>query len=147
METSKLRRRMPVSALTDPKILIPAIGSAFAKLDPRVMVKSPVMFVVEIGSVVTSYDLIRDHLLHRPGFGFELQITLWLWFTVLFANFAEAMAACKSAMVVSSSSKADGRGCGAGGAAMARAPARAGNAAAVTPVSAVVCRKRRRAGE
>jgi K+-transporting ATPase ATPase B chain len=54
--------------------------------------KNPVMFVVEIGSVITSYDLVRDRTMHLQGFGFELQITLWLWFTVLFANFAEAMA-------------------------------------------------------
>ena len=71
------------------------------KLNPRTLMKNPVMFVVEIGAVVTSYDLIRDRLLHLAGFGFELQITLWLWFTVLFANFAEAMA--------------EGRGKGAGG--------------------------------
>ncbi|HXX46521.1 MAG TPA: potassium-transporting ATPase subunit KdpB [Candidatus Acidoferrales bacterium] len=69
-----------------------AIRDSFIKLNPRTLMKNPVMFVVEIGSVVTSYDLIRDHILHRTGFGFELQITLWLWFTVLFANFAEAMA-------------------------------------------------------
>ena len=69
-----------------------AVRDSFIKLNPRTLMKNPVMFVVEIGSVVTSYDLIRDHILHRPGFGFELQITLWLWFTVLFANFAEAMA-------------------------------------------------------
>jgi len=69
-----------------------AVRDSFIKLNPRTLMKNPVMFVVEIGSVVTSYDLIRDHILHRSGFGFELQITLWLWFTVLFANFAEAMA-------------------------------------------------------
>ena len=54
--------------------------------------KNPVMFVVEIGAVITTYDLVRDRIQHLSGFGFELQITLWLWFTVLFANFAEAMA-------------------------------------------------------
>jgi K+-transporting ATPase ATPase B chain len=69
-----------------------AVRDSFVKLNPRTLMKNPVMFVVEIGSVVTSYDLVRDHLLHQNGFGFELQITLWLWFTVLFANFAEAMA-------------------------------------------------------
>jgi len=69
-----------------------AVRDSFVKLNPRTLMKNPVMFVVEVGSVVTSYDLIRDHILHRTGFGFELQITLWLWFTVLFANFAEAMA-------------------------------------------------------
>src|SRR5580704_1680847 len=69
-----------------------ALRDSFIKLNPRTLMKNPVMFVVEIGSVITSYDLIRDRLLHLSGFGFELQITLWLWFTVLFANFAEAMA-------------------------------------------------------
>jgi len=69
-----------------------AVRDSLIKLNPRTLMKNPVMFVVEIGSVVTTFDLIRDHLLNRPGLGFELQITLWLWFTVLFANFAEAMA-------------------------------------------------------
>ena len=62
------------------------------KLNPRTLMKNPVMFVVEVGSVVTSVELINDLLRHNGNFGFELQITLWLWFTVLFANFAEAMA-------------------------------------------------------
>ena len=65
---------------------------SFVKLNPRTLMKNPVMFVVEIGSVLTTVDLVRDRMLHLSGFGFELQITLWLWFTVLFANFAEAMA-------------------------------------------------------
>jgi K+-transporting ATPase ATPase B chain len=65
---------------------------ALRKLDPRLMVKNPVMFVVEVGSVLTSALLIDDFVNHRSGLGFNLQITLWLWFTVLFANFAEAMA-------------------------------------------------------
>ncbi|MGA3293815.1 MAG: potassium-transporting ATPase subunit KdpB [Candidatus Acidiferrales bacterium] len=69
-----------------------AVRDSLIKLNPRTLMKNPVMFVVEIGSVVTTYDLLRDHFKHLPGFGFELQITLWLWFTVLFANFAEAMA-------------------------------------------------------
>src|SRR5579863_7527510 len=69
-----------------------AIRDSFLKLNPRTLMKNPVMLVVEIGSVITSYDLVRDRMLHLGGFGFELQITLWLWFTVLFANFAEAMA-------------------------------------------------------
>ena len=69
-----------------------AVRDSLIKLDPRTLMKNPVMLVVEIGAVITSYDLVRDHIQHLPGFGFELQITLWLWFTVLFANFAEAMA-------------------------------------------------------
>jgi K+-transporting ATPase ATPase B chain len=69
-----------------------AVRDSFKKLNPRTLMKNPVMFVVEVGSVITTYDLIRDRVMHLGGFGFELQITLWLWFTVLFANFAEAMA-------------------------------------------------------
>jgi hypothetical protein len=65
---------------------------AFTKLNPRLMVKNPVMFVVEVGSVLTSALFIQDLMQHKPGISFNLQITLWLWFTVLFANFAEAMA-------------------------------------------------------
>ena len=61
-----------------------------AKLNPAAMVKNPVMFVVEVGSVVTTVLLLIPA--HHGHFGFNLQITLWLWFTVLFANFAEAMA-------------------------------------------------------
>src|ERR1700676_3306829 len=79
-------------ALTDTKILKTAIVDSFRKLNPRTMVKNPVMFVVEVGALLTSIQLIRDSLHHAGGFGFGLQITLWLWFTVVFANFAEAMA-------------------------------------------------------
>src|SRR5215813_10987355 len=72
-----------------------AIVDSFIKLDPRTMMKNPVMFVVEVGSVLTTIYFVYGLL--RPIAGvtnpkFELQITLWLWFTVLFANFAEAMA-------------------------------------------------------
>src|ERR1700674_3296805 len=73
-------------------IIVGAVKDSFIKLNPRTLMKNPVMFVVEIGSVITTFDLVRDRILHFTGFGFELQITLWLWFTVLFANFAEAMA-------------------------------------------------------
>src|ERR1700732_1973115 len=69
-----------------------AVKDSFVKLNPRTLMKNPVMFVVEVGSVVTSVELVNDLLRHHGNFGFELQITLWLWFTVLFANFAEAMA-------------------------------------------------------
>ena len=61
------------------------------KLNPRNMIKNPVMFVVEVGSAATTLLLLREGR-HQGAFGFNLQITLWLWFTVLFANFAEAMA-------------------------------------------------------
>src|ERR1700691_4880868 len=73
-------------------IIAAAVKDSFVKLNPRTLMKNPVMFVVEVGSVVTSIELISDLLRHNGNFGFELQITLWLWFTVLFANFAEAMA-------------------------------------------------------
>ncbi len=92
METSHLRKRMPVSALLDPKIVVPAIGSAFVKLDPRTLMKNPVMFVLEIVTALTTVILIRDLLTGGEHVGFEFQIILWLWFTVLFANFAEAVA-------------------------------------------------------
>jgi K+-transporting ATPase ATPase B chain len=69
-----------------------ALVDAFRKLDPRGMAKNPVMFVVEVGAVLTTALLIDNTINHRAGFGFNLQITLWLWVTVLFANFAEAMA-------------------------------------------------------
>src|SRR4026209_2601260 len=77
---------MTSKAIWNTQIIKHAIVDAFLKLDPRKMMKNPVMFVVEVGSVLTTLQLVR-------GFGaFESQITLWLWFTVLFANFAEAMA-------------------------------------------------------
>ena len=76
----------------DPKIVVPAIGSAFVKLDPRTLMKNPVMFVLEIVTVLTTVILLRDLVTGGEHIGFELQIVLWLWFTVLFANFAEAIA-------------------------------------------------------
>jgi K+-transporting ATPase ATPase B chain len=79
-------------AIWDLKIVRRALLDSFIKLDPRNMMGNPVMFVVEVGSVVTSILLVRNAVGHLGGFGFNLQITLWLWFTVLFANFAEAMA-------------------------------------------------------
>jgi K+-transporting ATPase ATPase B chain len=79
-------------SIWDTKIIGPAIVESVRKLDPRGMVKNPVMFVVEVGSVLTTALLVDNIVHHRAGFGFNLQITLWLWFTVLFANFAEAMA-------------------------------------------------------
>ena len=74
------------------KIVRRAVWDALVKLSPRTMMGNPVMFVVEIGSVITTALLMREVLAGQPGFRFNLQITLWLWFTVLFANFAEAMA-------------------------------------------------------
>jgi len=76
----------------DRTILLPAIGSAFKKLDPRAMARNPVMFVVEVTATLTSFLFLRDLLHGGQHLGFAFQINLWLWFTVLFANFAEAVA-------------------------------------------------------
>ncbi len=78
--------------LADSHLVTVAILDSFKKLDPRVLYKNPVMFVVEVGAVLTSIEWAYDLGHHAAGIGFGLQITLWLWFTVLFANFAEAMA-------------------------------------------------------
>ncbi|MGH9835142.1 MAG: potassium-transporting ATPase subunit KdpB [Blastocatellia bacterium] len=78
-------------SIWDPKIIRRALVDSFLKLNPGKMMGNPVMFVVEVGSVLTTILLIRNMTQGAP-IGFELQITLWLWFTVLFANFAEAMA-------------------------------------------------------
>jgi potassium-transporting ATPase ATP-binding subunit len=75
-------------SLFEPKILVPALGETFRKLDPRLMVKNPVMFVTMVGAVISTVDIFRS-----PGQTlFVMQIAIWLWFTVLFANFAEAIA-------------------------------------------------------
>src|ERR1017187_3423654 len=77
--------------LFDPPIVKRAIRDSFAKLHPRLMMKNPVMFVVEVGAAMTTLEVVKD-LAMGANIGFTFQITLWLWFTVLFANFAEAMA-------------------------------------------------------
>ena len=92
MDTSKLRKRMPVATLLDPKIVGPAIGQAFVKLNPVTLMKNPVIFVLEVVTALTTVLLVRDLIQHHEGTGFTFQIVLWLWFTVLFANFAEAVA-------------------------------------------------------
>jgi K+-transporting ATPase ATPase B chain len=79
-------------SLADSAILARAIADSFRKLDPRLLIKNPVMFVVEVGAVLTTIQLVWNASHHSGHFGFGLQITLWLWFTVLFANLAEAMA-------------------------------------------------------
>lgn len=79
------------TALFDKAILRDAALSAFRKLDPRVQFKNPVMFIVAIGALLSTLVVIRDIAAGAPS-SFSMQITLWLWFTVLFANFAEAMA-------------------------------------------------------
>ena len=82
----------PTRSTLDPTILRPALLQAVRKLDPRLMWRNPVMFVVEIVSTMTTILLLRDLLTGAPHPGFALQINLWLWFTLLFANFAEAVA-------------------------------------------------------
>ncbi len=78
--------------LLDPEILARAARDSFVKLNPVTLWRNPVMFVVEIGAALTTAFVARDVVAGRPGLGFGFQISLWLWFTVLFANFAEAMA-------------------------------------------------------
>jgi potassium-transporting ATPase ATP-binding subunit len=77
-------------SIFDPTIVVPAIGASFQKLNPMHMLRNPVMFVTEVGAAITTVLLFSGN--QGVPFGFLLQITLWLWFTVLFANFAEAMA-------------------------------------------------------
>jgi len=85
----KLARSRP---LFDREIVSRAIKASFVKLNPVTLLKNPVMFVVEVGAALTTVFLMRDMATGSAGIGFTLQITIWLWFTVLFANFAEAMA-------------------------------------------------------
>jgi K+-transporting ATPase ATPase B chain len=92
MDTLKQQKRTPGSAMLDPKIVFPAIGAAFTKLDPRLMIRNPVMFVVEVVAALTTVIFLRALVTGGPDLGFTFQIILWLWFTVLFANFAEAVA-------------------------------------------------------
>ena len=87
-EASKTIKR----GFTDRAILVRAVADSFRKLHPRTMTKNPVMFVVEVGAVITSIELVRSASTHSALLGFGVQITIWLWFTVLFANFAESMA-------------------------------------------------------
>src|SRR5256886_8838536 len=91
--TEQFRRRRH-SSLLDREILLPAIVESFKKLDPRWQARNPVMFVVEVGSVITTIAFLAG-LFQGAGGSTELfvgQVTIWLWFTVLFANFAEAVA-------------------------------------------------------
>ena len=80
------------TSIWDAQIVRRAVRDSLVKLHPRTMARNPVMFVVEVGSVLTTLALVRDAIAGHGGLGFELQITFWLWLTVLFANFAEAMA-------------------------------------------------------
>ena len=86
------QRALRKRPLFDPPIVRRAIRDSLLKLSPRHMVRNPVMFVVLIGAAYTTAILVRDVLTGRPDRGFTFQLALWLWFTVIFANFAEAMA-------------------------------------------------------
>jgi potassium-transporting ATPase ATP-binding subunit len=88
----RLERRPQARSLFDPAIIGRAIVESFLKLDPRWQVRNPVMFIVEVGAVATSYFFIRDLVTHGSTAGFNFAISAWLWFTVVFANFAEAVA-------------------------------------------------------
>jgi len=93
---ARIERRPRARSLFDPEIIVPAIGASFKKLDPRWQVRNPVMFICEVGALVTSILFFRDWAAHvsspTSGAGFDFAISIWLWFTVLFANFAEAVA-------------------------------------------------------
>lgn len=80
------------ASLFDTRILVPAIGGAFKKLNPKSLIKNPVMFVVATVSVFTTVLFVKDLVTGTGSLGFAFQVNLWLWFTVLFANFAEAVA-------------------------------------------------------
>ncbi|MBB6487145.1 potassium-transporting ATPase subunit KdpB [Rhizobium lusitanum] len=80
------------ASILDSRILVPAIGASFKKLNPRTLAKNPVMFVVAVVSMLTTILFLRDLITGGGNLGFSLQINIWLWFTVLFANFAEAVA-------------------------------------------------------
>ncbi|HEY5257844.1 MAG TPA: potassium-transporting ATPase subunit KdpB [Candidatus Baltobacteraceae bacterium] len=88
----RIGRRPKESSLFDSAIITRAIGDSFKKLDPRWMARNPVMFVVEVGALVTTGFFLRSIVTHAPTAHFEFAISAWLWFTVLFANFAEAVA-------------------------------------------------------
>jgi potassium-transporting ATPase ATP-binding subunit len=87
----RLERRPKARSLFDRDILGRAVVDSFKKLDPRWMARNPVMFVCEVGALVTLIFFVRDLITHGPS-GFDFAISIWLWFTVLFANFAEAVA-------------------------------------------------------
>ncbi|MGZ9720411.1 potassium-transporting ATPase subunit KdpB [Rhizobium miluonense] len=80
------------ASILDSRILVPAIGASFKKLNPRTLAKNPVMFVVAVVSALTTVLFLRDLVTGGGNLAFSLQINIWLWFTVLFANFAEAVA-------------------------------------------------------
>ncbi len=89
--STRLERRPKARSLFDRKILVTAVWDSFRKLDPRGQYRNPVMFICEVGALVTLGFFLRDLRTHGPA-GFDFAISVWLWFTVVFANFAEAVA-------------------------------------------------------
>ena len=86
-----IRRKRGVAGVS-PEIIRHAVWDSFHKLNPRTLMRNPVMFVVEIVAAATTIVLVRDLAVGNPGISFTAQIAFWLWFTVVFANFAEAVA-------------------------------------------------------
>src|SRR5258707_15479986 len=97
METLKLQKKAPVSALLDPKIVMPAIRAAFVKLDPRVMIKSPVMFVVEVVAALTTIIFLRDLVTGGEKYLFTFPLIPCLWCTPLVPTFAHPGAEARRA--------------------------------------------------
>jgi K+-transporting ATPase ATPase B chain len=92
LSARRLERRPQARSLFDRAIVVRAVGDSFKKLDPRWQAHNPVMFVVEVGALATSIFFVRDLVRHTGTAGFDFAISAWLWFTVLFASFAEAVA-------------------------------------------------------
>ena len=92
ISSRRLDRRPQARSLFDRAIVTRAIGDSFTKLDPRWQARNPVMFIVEVGALVTLLFFLRDIVTGGKSTGFDFAIAAWLWFTVLFANFAEAVA-------------------------------------------------------
>jgi K+-transporting ATPase ATPase B chain len=90
--TALISRGVRARPLFDPEIMRRAIQESFIKLNPVLVAKNPVMFVVEVGAALTTLFVVKDAFTGAGGALFGIQIALWLWFTVVFANFAEAMA-------------------------------------------------------
>jgi potassium-transporting ATPase ATP-binding subunit len=88
----RLERRPKARSLFDRAIVSRAVRDSFLKLEPRWQARNPVMFVVEVGALATTIFFVRDVVKHTGSAGFDFAIAVWLWFTVLFANFAEAVA-------------------------------------------------------
>jgi potassium-transporting ATPase ATP-binding subunit len=92
MKSSNPRKQAQSATMLDRRILVAALGACFLKLDPRTLVTNPVMFVVEVVAALTTVVFLRQLVAGGENLLFTFQIIVWLWFTVLFANFAEAVA-------------------------------------------------------